>query len=86
MRYLYRGFCLTIGAEGVFETVYTYDTFYQCLWYTVYRIIRLQVCGSKRLGSHAGCQEVGRCRTGSESEESIVGTQESMQVRDPPLL
>ena len=32
-------------------------------------VLRLQVRGSKWLGCHAGCQEVGRCRTRGESEE-----------------
>ena len=37
-------------------------------------------------GCHAGCQEVSRCRTRGESQESIVCRRGSMQARDPPWL
>ena len=30
-----------------------------------------QVCGSEKHGCHAGCQEVGRCRTRGECEQSV---------------
>ena len=43
----------------------------------------VQVCGWKMFGCHASCQQVSRCRTGGETEESIASTQWSMKMRDP---
>ena len=40
----------------------------------------------KRIRCHVGCQEVNRCCTRGESEESIALWQWSMEVRDPPWL
>ena len=37
-------------------------------------------------GCHAGCQEVSRCLTRGESEESIACRWQSMQARDPSWL
>ena len=39
-----------------------------------------------RAGCHAGCQEVSRCHTRGEPEESIVRRWQSTQVRDPSWL
>ena len=44
----------------------------------------LQVCRLKRLGGYAGIQEISRCCTRGEFEESIGRRRESTQVRDPP--
>ena len=37
-----------------------------------YAKLRVQVCGSKRLDCCVGCQEVSRCHTRGESEESVA--------------
>ena len=43
-------------------------------------------CGSKRLNCNAGCQEVSRCRTISESGVSITYRQRSTYMWDPSWL
>ena len=48
---------------------------------SVCSIISTQI---KRLGRHADNQEVSRCRTRGESEESVAHGWQSMQQRDPP--
>ena len=46
-------------------------------------LVHLQVYGLEQLSCHAGHQEVSRCCTRGESEESIVCRQRNMQGRDP---
>ena len=45
--------CLVVGSNT-----------YQCLWINI-----VQVLESKRIGGHAGHEEVSRCHTRGESEE-----------------
>ena len=49
---------------------------YQCLYSSIW---------VKWLSCHAGCQEIGRCHTRGDSEESVVCKGWSMQVRESTL-
>ena len=48
--------------------------------------VHVHVGGWKRLSCHTGHQEVSRCHTRGESEESIAHSWWNIQVRDPPWL
>ena len=48
-----------------------------------YAKLRVEVCGSKRLGCHVGRPEVSRCHTRDESEESIACQQVSTLALKP---
>ena len=59
------------------------------IWRMQYKIVYMYVfkyVDLKRLSRHAGCQEVSKCCTRGESEESIACNWRSTQVRDPPWL
>ena len=44
----------------------------------------VQLCGSKSLSSHAGCQEVSRCCTKGDLRKSIAHRQQNMKARINP--